>query len=122
MKMRYSLVPSRAVGDRRLTFGAFRTLASLCLFTSVRGICYPNQITVAAVRGVTRPVVTKHMKQLRDLGYVVDLEPIGEKVAGSFKRGNRYFVPTMERDLPPPLEVIRYDDPGELRRPPDVYT
>lgn len=122
MKMRYSLVPSRAVGDCRLTFGAFRTLASLCLFTSVNGICFPNQNTVAAIRGISRPVVTRHMKQLRELGYVIDLEPIGKKLPGSFKRGNRYFVPANEFDLPPPLETARYDDPGEIRRPPNVYT
>ena len=121
MRMRYSLVPSRAVGDSRLTFGAFRTLASLCLFTSINGICFPNQITLATIRGVTRPVITKHLNQLRDYGYVIDLEPIGRKYPRSFKRGNRYFVPTLERDRPPPLEIIRFDDPGDTRRPPDVY-
>ena len=120
MKMKYSLVPSRAVGDKRLTFGAFRTLAALCLYTSQRGICYPNQKTLAEVRGVTRPVITKHMGQLRRLGYVTDLVPIGKKHKNAFKRGNRMFVPTTEADQPPPLEELKYDILAESRKP-DVY-
>ena len=119
--MRYSLVPSRAVGDKRLTFGAFRTLATLCLFTSQRGICYPNQKTLAKIRGVTRPVITKHMGQLRRLGYVVDLVPIGKKHKNAFKRGNRMFVPTMGNEAPPTKEEIKYDTLSEYRIPPDVY-
>ena len=54
-------------------------------------------------------------------GYVVDLEPVGKKHSKGFKRGNRYFVPTFEQDQPPPLEIIRFDDPGDYRRPPYVY-
>ena len=121
MKMRYSLIPSRAVGDCRITHGAFRTLASLCLFTRINGICFPNQTTLADIRGVRRAVVTQQMNQLRMYGYVVDLEPVGKKHPKGFKRGNRYFVPTFEQDQPPPLEIIRFDDPGDCRRPPYVY-
>ena len=121
MKMRYSIIPSRAVGDPRLPFGSFRTLAALCCYTSSRGICYPNQITVCDVRGVTQSCVTKHMRKLRELGYVVDLVPVGKKYPRAFKRGNRYFVPTREGDVPPPLEVIRTDYLATERTPPDVH-
>ena len=85
MKMRYSLIPSRAVGDCRLTHGAFRTLASLCLFTSINGICFPNQTTLADIRGVRRPVVTRQLNQLRMYGYVVDLEPVGKNIRKDLK-------------------------------------
>ena len=121
MKMKYSLVPSRAVGDKRLTFGAFRTLATLCLYTSQRGVCYPNQRTLAKVRGITQPVIAKHMGQLRRLGYVIDLIPLGKKHRHAFKRGNRYFVPTLGNEVPPPLEELKYDVLSENRAPPDVY-
>ena len=122
MKMKYALVPSRAVSDARLPFGAFRTLAALCCYTSVNGLCYPNQITVGDVRGVTQSCVAKHMKKLRELGYVIDLVPVGKKYPRAYKRGNRYFVPARAGDLPPPLEVIRTDILAEERRPPDVHT
>ena len=120
MKMKYAIVPARAVGDPRLPFGAFRTLAALCCYTSSLGICYPNQITVGDVRGVTQSCVAKHMRKLRELGYVVDLQPIGQKFPRAYKRGNRYFVPAREGDLPPPLEVIRTDILAEERTP-DVH-
>ena len=115
MKMKYSIIPSRAVSDPRLPFGAFRTLAALCCFTSSRGICYPNQITVGDVRGVTQSCVAKHMRKLRELGYVIDLVPVGKKYPRAFKRGNRYFVPTREGDPIPPLEVQRTDVISSLR-------
>ena len=121
MRMKYSIIPARAVSDPRLPFGAFRTLAALCCYTSSLGICYPNQITIGDVRGVTQSCVAKHMRKLRELGYLVDLQPIGRKFPRAFKRGNRYFVPTREGDLPPPLEVIRTDILAEERTPPDVH-
>ena len=122
MKMKYSIVPARAVGDRRITFGAFRTLASMCLFTSVNGICYPNQVTLASVRGVTQPVIAKHLRQLRKYGYVIDLLPIGKKRRNSFQRGNRYFIPTHAGEEPPSKEIIKHDYLAINRRPPKVYT
>ena len=121
MKMKYSIVPARAVSDPRLPFGAFRTLAVLCCYTSSLGICYPNQVTIGDVRGVTQSCVAKHMRKFRELGYVVDLQPIGQKFPRAYKRGNRYFVPTREGDLPPALEVIRTDILATERTPPDVH-
>ena len=122
MKMRYSIVPSRAVGDRRITFGAFRTLAAMCCFTTVNGLCYPNQVVIASVRGVTQPVIAKHLRQLRKYGYVIDLHPIGKKKPNSYQCGNRYFIPIHDGDSPPDKEVIKHDYLTINRRPPNVYT
>ena len=121
MKMKYAIVPSRAVGDLRLPHGAFRTLASLCVYTSAQGVCYPNQWTLADLRNCSQSNIAKQMKILRTLGYVIDVESIGKKYPRAFKRGNRYFIPTREGDLPPPLEVIRTDILAEERRPPNVH-
>ena len=90
MKMRFSIIPSRAVADKQLSNGAFRTLASLTLFTSQMGICFPNQWTLADIRNCTQSNIAQQMKQLRELGYVIDLQPIGRKRRNSYKRGNRY--------------------------------
>ena len=120
MKMKYSIIPSQAISDKRLLFGSFRTLAALCCYTSSQGLCFPNQITIGDVRGVTQSCVAKHMKKLRELGYVVDLVPIGKKYPRAYQRGNRYFVPVREGYLPPPLEVIRGDALAETRTPPNA--
>ncbi len=120
--MKYSIVPARAVGDNRLSFGAFRTLASMCLFTSVNGLCYPNQATLGAVRNVTQSTVAKHLRQLRKYKYVIDLQPVGDKYPQAFQRGNRYFIPVYENDSPPSKEVIKYDYLAINRKPPNVHT
>ena len=94
-----------------------RTLSALCCFTSANQICYPNQSTLGDLIGVSRALVTRNIGILRDNGYIIDLEPIGKKHPWGYKRGNRYFVPTREGDVPPPLEVIRTDILAEERTP-----
>ena len=121
MKMRYSLVPSRAVGDQKLSNGSFRTLASICLFTSQMGIAFPNQETLASIRGCCQSNISKQMRQLRLLNYVIDLQPQGRKRRGSFKRGNRYYVPVFANDPVPSWEEVRSDYLSEVRKPPHGY-
>ena len=121
MKMRYSLIPSRAVGDKELTNGSFRTLSALCLFTSQMGICYPNQWTLADIRGCTQSNIAQQIKLLIELNYVIDLKPQGRKRRGSFKRGNRYFIPTLASDPIPSWEMVRTDYLAETRKPPNGY-
>ena len=121
MKMRYSLIPSRAVGDKELTNGSFRTLSALCLFTSQMGICYPNQCTLADIRGCTQSNIAQQLKLLRELSYVIDLIPQGRKRRDSYKRGNRYYVPTLATDPVPSWEMVRKDYLAETRKPRHGY-
>ena len=121
MKMLYALVPSRSIRDQELTNGSFRTLASLCLFTSQMGIAFPNQQTLADIRGCTQSNIAKQMKLLRELNYVVDLIPQGRKRRGSYKRGNRYYVPVFANDPVPSWEEVRSDYLSEVRKPPHGY-
>ena len=120
MKMRYSILPARAVWDRRIPLGPLRTLAAMCCFTSVNGICYPGQFLLAELRGVSQPTISKQIKVLRRYGYVVDLVPVGKKKPNAFQRGYRYFIPTLEGDTPPPLELIKADVLAENRAPPET--
>ena len=120
MKMRYSLLPARAVSDNRLRPSVLRTLSALCCYTSALGICYPNQITLATLLGVSQPFVAKNMCILREFGYVIDLVPVGIKHPRAYQRGNRYFVPVREGDAIPPLEQQRLDVLSPLRTPPEV--
>jgi len=117
--MKYTLLPSWIVTDTEISHAAVRTCAALCCFTSVNGIAYPNQRTLAALRDVSQPAISQQMNQLRKAGAVIDLEPVGRKHRDAFKRGNRYFVPLRPGDQPPPLEVIRTDILAPVRRPPN---
>ena len=121
MKMRYSLIPARSVSDQELSNGSFRTLSALCLFTSALGVCYPNQQTLADIRGCTQSNIAKQMRLLRKLNYVIDLIPQGRKRRGSFRRGNRYYIPTLTSDVVPSWEEIRSDYLAETRKPPHGY-
>ena len=120
MKMKFSIMPSRAVSDQRLQPNVVRTLSALCCYTSANGICYPNQITLGDLIGVSRALVSRNIGILRQYGYVIDLEPLGKKHPLAWQRGNRYFVPTNHGDPIPPKEVIRFDTLAPNRVPPVV--
>ena len=119
LPMKYSLLPSWVVTDTDISHAAVRTCAALCCFTSANGIAYPNQSTLAALRGVSQQAISLQLNQLREAGAVINLEPVGQKHPGAFQRGSRYFVPTRPGDQPPPLEVIRSDILAPVRRPPN---
>lgn len=118
--MRYSLLPARAVSDKRLRPTEVRTLSAMCCYTSALGICYPNQTTLAALLGVSQPFVARNIGVLRKLGYVIDLTPKGKKHPRAYQRGNRYFVPVRAGDPVPPKEQQRLDVLSPLRKPPEV--
>ena len=86
------------------------------------GICYPNQQTLADIRGCTQSILAKQMKKLRELGYVIDLIPGGRKRRGSYKRGKRYYIPTLASDVVPSWKEVRSDYLAETRKPPHVHT
>ena len=119
LPMKYSLLPSWIVTDTDSSHASVRTCAALCCFTSVNGIAYPGQSTLAALRGVSQQAISLQLKQLRKAGAVIDLEPVGKKHPDAFQRGFRYFVPLRPGDMPPPLEVIRSDVLAPVRRPPN---
>ena len=92
MKMKFSIMPSRAVSDPRLQPNVVRTLSALCCFTSANQICYPNQSTLGDLIGVSRALVTRNIGILRDNAYIIDLEPIEKKNPFHIKLQNRLEV------------------------------
>ena len=122
MKMRFSLIPSRATTDPELSNGAYRTLGALCCFTSSLGVAYPNQWTLANVRHCTQSNINQQLQQLRRLGYIHDLIPKGRKRRGAYQRGCRYFVPVFADDPIPSWELIKTDYVAESRRASRDYT
>ena len=122
MKMRFSIIPSRATTDPELSNGCYRTLGALCCFTSSLGVAYPNQWTLAKVRHCTQSNINQQLKQLRRLGYIHDLIPKGRKRRGAYQRGCRYFVPVLADDPVPSWEQIKTDFVAESRRASRDYT
>ena len=122
MKMRYSIIPSRAVADKKLSNGAFRTLSVLTCYTSSLGVAFPNQTTMANVRGCTQSNINQQLQQLRRLGYIYDLVPKGRKRRGAYQRGCRYYVPVFADDPIPSWELIKTDYVAETRKVSHDYT
>lgn len=88
----FSLMPSRAISDNKLSRNDLRVLGALCCYTSKLGVCFPNQITLATKTGISRPNISRAIKRLKIFGYLRSLEPMGKKRKNAFKRGNRYQV------------------------------
>jgi hypothetical protein len=67
---RLSVIPARAISDPELSDAAFRTLAALGLFGDRDGWCYPSYATLAAIRGVGKSAIAKHIAELSKRGYL----------------------------------------------------
>ena len=122
MKMRFSIIPSRATTDPELSNGCYRTLGALCCFTSSLGVAFPNQWTLANVRHCTQSNINQQLQQLRRLGYIHDLVPKGRKRRGAYQRGCRYFVPVFADDPIPSWEQIKTDYVADVRKASHDYT
>jgi DNA-binding MarR family transcriptional regulator len=97
----FSLIPSRAIADKRLSRNDLRTLGALCCYTSKLGICYPNQSTLSNKTGTSRPNISKAIARLSRFGYLRYLEPKGNKFKRAARRGNRYQVLIRGNELLP---------------------
>jgi DNA-binding transcriptional ArsR family regulator len=64
------IMPLRSCTDNKLTDGAFRALALLCSYCNKAGITWVSQTKLAKDMGVTQQAISKHFKQLRELGYL----------------------------------------------------
>lgn len=65
-----AVLPIRALTDGKMTDGAFRALALLCSYCNRAGITWVSQTRLAKDMGVTQQAISKHFKQLRELGYI----------------------------------------------------
>ena len=85
----YIHLPIRAYKDKRLWRykKTFFILAALCSYTDVRGMCSPNQSTLAEEFECSRQVIGRHIKKLMEFGYV-------KYARKEFKgqKGNTYFI------------------------------
>ena len=85
----YIHLPIRAYKDPRLQQHrqALFVLAALCAYTDPRGICFPNQLSLAKDLNVSRQAISRYIKRLIEWGYV---KYARKQFRG--QRGNSYFV------------------------------
>lgn len=67
---RFSVLPLRAITDRRITDAMLRALAILCSYTNRAGITWVSTERLGKDMGVTKQAISKHMVKLQKLGYI----------------------------------------------------
>jgi len=66
----YTIVPIRAVNDRRIRPAAMRALLAVCSFANRAGLCWPGHENVGKMLGVTRQAAGRQVKKLVEMGYL----------------------------------------------------
>ncbi len=68
----FCVVPQRAVHDTRLQHRpkTLLCLLALCNYANRTGVCYPNQNTIAKDLNITQSTVSRHIRLLKEYGYV----------------------------------------------------
>ena len=83
---RFSVIPLRAMHDKRLTRGDIINLIALCSYCSPNGFTFVAHSTIAKLRGVTTPNVSRTLKKLEKLGYFEQVRKGYTALRGSLKR------------------------------------
>ena len=65
-----AVLPIRAISDKTLTDGMFRTLAILCSYCNRAGLTWVGQIRLAKDMGVSQQAIGKQLLKLQAAGYV----------------------------------------------------
>ena len=89
---RFSITPARAVSDKNMPDGVFRTLSALGIYGDRNGWCFPSLSTLAKDRNVSKAAISQHVKWLKENGYLnvhARYNTDEEKVS---RRSNRYQI------------------------------
>ena len=82
----YSVVPLRAIHDKRLTRGDLINLISLCSYCSNNGFTFVAHSTIAQLRGCSVQNTSRGLKKLERLGYFEQVRKGYTGLRGSLKR------------------------------------
>jgi hypothetical protein len=121
-KRMYTVVPIRAVNDRRIRPAAMRALLAVCSFANRAGLCWPGHENVGKMLGVTRQAAGRQVKKLVEMGY---LKKVKNHTYGKTAQILRVIYDDsisttdhMDRvkfeDLPPTLQVWQQIQADEL--------
>jgi len=107
-KWPWSIVPTRAFGDKSLIDADRRVLGALCAFVNRAGVCWPSADTVAALAGyAVRKSAIDAIARLKSAGYVRQLKPKDYQITASGWKTNRYQVLWNGDEPLPTLEDIQ---------------
>jgi hypothetical protein len=82
----YSVVPLRAIHDKRLTRGDLINLITLCSYCSNNGFTFVAYSTMAELRGLSQPNISRGMMKLQKLGYFEIVRKGYTGLRGALKR------------------------------------
>lgn len=82
----FSVVPLRAINDKRLTRGDLINLMALCSYCSPNGFTFVAWSTIALFRGCSAPNICRGMKKLERLGYYEQVKKGYTGLRGALKR------------------------------------
>jgi hypothetical protein len=82
----FSVVPLRAIHDKRLTRGDLINLMTLCSYCSNNGFTFVAYSSMANLRGVSQPYISKGMMKLQKLGYFEIVRKGYTGLRGALKR------------------------------------
>ena len=115
-KRAWSVLPSRAIGDKRLKERELRVLGALCIYTNRAGVCWPSMDALARVSDYKeRRSIYDAMKVLKKLGYVRQLDPKDYQETSSGWKSNRYQVLWRGDESIPSQEDIHIGKPIGVR-------
>jgi hypothetical protein len=107
-KWPWSIVPTRAFGDKRLIDADRRVLGAMCAFVNRAGVCWPSADTIATLAGyAVRKSAIDAIARLKKAGYVRQLKPKDYQVTASGWKTNRYQVLWNGDEPVPALEDIQ---------------
>ena len=107
-KWPWSIVPSRAFGDKRLKDADRRVLGALCAFVNRAGVCWPALATIKDISGhATNKSVFDAIQRLKDVKYVRQLRPKDYQETRSGWKSNRYQVLWLGDEPRPTKEDIK---------------
>jgi hypothetical protein len=93
LKRQWSILPVRALLDRKLTQSEFRVLAAMCVYTNSYGVCWPGTQTIGAILGMDQGNVSRAIQKLVRRGYVRRLMAKDYQLEyAKFGKINRYQV------------------------------
>jgi len=107
-KWPWSIVPSRAFGDKRLKDADRRVLGALCAFVNRAGVCWPAMETVQQISGhASRKSVFDAIQRLKTEKYVRQLKPKDYQETKTGWKSNRYQVLWLGDEPKPTYEDIQ---------------
>ena len=103
---RFSVYPSRAVLDHRLSINDIRTLLALGLHTNGAGVAFPTHQTISHYTGIGVAAIQASIRRLQGYGLIRRLEPKWFKGQSSPWLTDRYQVLYSANDPLPTDEQI----------------